>query len=67
MVAIFAVRITEGIGRPAAAASGISMSPGQSRFSAEVIISTQTRSGSGPGPVVAITSAGRCWRVSPSV
>lgn len=43
IVAIFAVRMTDGTGRPAEARSRTATSPGQPRFSALVIIRTQAR------------------------
>ena len=43
MVAIFAVRTTEATGRPAMPRSSTATSPGQPRFSALVIITTQSR------------------------
>jgi hypothetical protein len=58
MVAIFAVRITDGIGRPAIARLSIDTSPGQPRFPALVIMSTQSRPCASSMPPVEATSAG---------
>ena len=66
MVAIFAVRITDGTGKPAAARSATRTSPGQPRFSALVIMTTQRRPCASSMPPEETTSAGRDRRVARS-
>lgn len=75
-VAILVVRISDGIGSPVALPE-TATSPGQPRFSALVIISTQSRSDNAGaietllisrlGSMRRTTSAGRRWRVGRSV
>ena len=64
IVAIFAVRITDGAGSPAAARSRIGTSPDQIRFSALVIMLTHSSPCASSMPLVDTTTAGRdCRRV----
>lgn len=67
MVAILQGRMTDAAGNPACARSRIWMSPGQDRFSALVIMTTQRRDSFSPMGPADTTNAGRCWRVARSV
>ena len=67
MVAILAVRTTDGTGSPAKARLFTAMSPGQPRFSALVIITTQSRPWRSSVAPVETTSAGRDCLVGRSV